>query len=100
MKNGHAAEKKTFFFTEPGRRSMDAVPVLLMAALVLIACAALLSVHHWSKHGADLKGTDRWFKCSDVGNFHSCSHEMWILLFVTAALALIVVATIISSAPQ
>jgi hypothetical protein len=63
--------------------------LLVLSAFVLFIVAILLLLHHAHIHAEDLTGTDQYFQLSDVCNFHSCSHEMWILLLVTAAMILI-----------
>ena len=71
----------------------------LLVSLFFVLIIALL-LHHKIKHGnkndqqnylPDIY--DQWFQCSDVGNFRSCSHEMWIVflvvvLLVTAAIGI------------
>lgn len=68
---------------------------LLIAGVVLVAATVLLLAHHAYKHrpgGPEhLEYPDRCFQCSDVGNFHSCSHEMWALAMLFAAAVLILV---------
>ena len=70
---------------------MDPVSFAIAGCVVV---AVVLLFHHRYHHRtggpAELHGTEQWFQCSDVGNLHSCSHEMWILgfLFVAAALAI------------
>ena len=57
--------------------------------LLLLAAALVLLLHHRYHHrkgGPDeLEGMDAWFQVSDVCNFHSCSHEMWIIGLVFTA---------------
>lgn len=82
---------------------METVSILLIVALGLFAASATLLIHHWIEHGQDgqrLDGTDRCFQLSDVGNFHSCNHEMWIVVFVFTALALVLAASVLSSHPR
>eukprot|EP00961_Rhodomonas_salina_P043973 590324-Rhodomonas_salina.1 len=63
--------------------------------------SVFLVVHHKYKHSDPyspenyLPDTlDQWFQISDVCNFHSCSHEMWVIFCLFAAIVLfIVVAT-------
>jgi hypothetical protein len=56
----------------------------------------LLLLHHGWKHGREDPATSHaqrdscpevcYFQVSDVGNFRTCNHEMWILSFWTLAL--------------
>jgi hypothetical protein len=60
------------------------IPVILsiVLGLLFVACILLL-VHHGYSHRAGtahaLPAWEQFFQPSDVCNFHSCSHEMWIL---------------------
>ena len=56
----------------------------------LAAGAALLLHHGWKHHREDPATSEAqrescwqvcYFQPSDVGNFKSCNHEMWIILF-------------------
>lgn len=70
-----------------------------VAGFVIAACLALsllLLLHHkWkhSRHGPHYlhNSCEQWFQWrlypeGDVCNFHSCSHEMWILFLVALGL--------------
>lgn len=50
----------------------------------MYAFCFILLIHHWWKHrpeGEDpLFGIDRWFQKSDICNFKTCRHEMWIIV--------------------
>lgn len=69
---------------------------LLSAAAVLFAVAVLLLLHHGWEHYHDDPATSRakqescpevcYFQQSDVGNFRTCNHEMWILLLLALSL--------------
>lgn len=52
--------------------------------------AFCLIIHHAYKHrpnGEDpLYGMDQYFQLSDVGNFRTFNHEMFIILFILIAL--------------
>lgn len=65
---------------------------IAIVGLAFIAAAIVLLAHHWYKHGPDgdnpLEYPDRLFQESDVCNFHSCSHEMWIMGFILVAAVL------------
>ena len=69
---------------------------ILGVGIAFLVVAALLLVHHWHKHRPDgddpLKYPDRCFQKSDVCNFHSCSHEMWIMALSLVAAVLILFA--------
>ena len=69
---------------------------LIVPAMTFFALAVLLLVHHGWKHGQEDPETSHaqqescyqvcYFQMSDVGNFKTCNHEMWIILFVFLAL--------------
>ena len=60
-------------------------------AAVFLAAGVALLLHHGWKHWHDDPATSVaqrescaavcYFQPSDVGNFKTCNHEMWILLF-------------------
>ena len=62
-----------------------------MYAVVFLAAGVALLLHHGWKHGREDPATSVaqrescpevcYFQLSDVGNFKSCNHEMWIILF-------------------
>jgi hypothetical protein len=64
--------------------------------MTFFALAVLLLLHHGWKHGQEDEETSHaqqescwqvcYFQMSDVGNFRTCNHEMWIILFVFLAL--------------
>ena len=64
---------------------------LVVAAAVFFASAVLLLLHHGWKHAQEDPATSVaqrescpevcYFQLSDVGNFRTCNHEMWIILF-------------------
>lgn len=62
-----------------------------LVALVLSSAAMALMLHHNWDHGhADRPGyiedpDERCFQRSDVCNFKTCNHEMWILFFMAIA---------------
>jgi hypothetical protein len=63
----------------------------LTAAVVFAVLGVLLLLHHGWEHYFEDPATSRaqqescvavcYFQPSDVGNFKTCNHEMWILLF-------------------
>ena len=65
-------------------------------AITFFAVAVLLLLHHGWKHAQENPATSHaqhescpevcYFQMSDVGNFRTCNHEMWILFFVFLAL--------------
>ena len=59
------------------------INTLIPFASLLIAL--LLTIHHGYKHrpsGEDpLYGIDQYFQLSDVGNFKTFNHEMFVILF-------------------
>jgi hypothetical protein len=73
---------------------------LVIAAQVLFVIAILLLLHHGWHHLHDDPRTSRaqqescpqvcYFQLSDVGNFRTCNHEMWILLCIFLALTCLV----------
>lgn len=56
------------------------VPLILaiVISILFVGCIILL-LHHGYSHRYNLHGCEQYFQLSDVGNFHSCSHEMWII---------------------
>lgn len=58
---------------------------LAVAGASLLTMAILLILHHGYRHrqgGPEpIEGWKRFFRPSDVGNFHSCNHGTWILSF-------------------
>jgi hypothetical protein len=70
--------------------------LLVIAAAVFAALGLLLLLHHGWKHAHDDPATSHaqrdscpevcYFQVSDVGNFRTCNHEMWILFFFTLAM--------------
>lgn len=71
--------------------------LLVVAAAFFFLVAVLLLLHHGWKHASEDPATSLaqhescaavcYFQPSDVGNFKTCNHEMWILLFFSLALA-------------
>ena len=71
------------------------MPLVIAASLFFVA-AVLLLLHHGWKHAHEDPDTSLaqrescpevcYFQPSDVGNFRTCNHEMWILLFLALAL--------------
>jgi hypothetical protein len=69
---------------------------LVAAAIAFLVAAVLLLLHHGWKHGREDAATSVarqescwqvcYFQLSDVGNFRTCSHEMWIILFLGLSL--------------
>jgi hypothetical protein len=68
---------------------------LLVVAAVLFAVAVLLLLHHGWEHLDDPETSLAkqesclavcYFQPSDVGNFRTCNHEMWILVFLALSL--------------
>jgi hypothetical protein len=65
---------------------------LVAVGMAFFAAAVLLLLHHGWKHAYEDPATSVaqhkscpevcYFQLSDVGNFKTCSHEMWIILFV------------------
>lgn len=57
--------------------------ILAIVLGILLAACIVLLLHHAYSHRPGgphpLEGWDQFFQRSDVCNFHSCSHEMWIL---------------------
>ena len=70
----------------------DASEAMMVSSVCLVAVCVALLAHHRYKHRTggphELHGTDRWFQKSDICNFHSCSHEMWIILLFGLAVVL------------
>jgi hypothetical protein len=68
---------------------------LVTAAAVFFFVGVLLLLHHGWKHAREDPSTSVaqrescpevcYFQPSDVGNFRTCNHEMWILLFFALA---------------
>jgi hypothetical protein len=68
---------------------------LLGLAAILFVLAVLLLLHHGWEHASDPETSLAkqescpevcYFQPSDVGNFRTCNHEMWILLFLALGL--------------
>lgn len=69
---------------------------LVIAAVVFAALGVLILLHHGWKHARDDPATSSaqrdscwqvcYFQWSDVGNFATCNHEMYILLCFALAL--------------
>jgi hypothetical protein len=69
---------------------------LAVAAVIFFVAAVLLLLHHGWKHAHEDPATSVaqrescpevcYFQPSDVCNFRTCNHEMWILLFLALAL--------------
>ena len=67
----------------------------LVASGACLLAAVLLLLHHGWKHAHEDPETSHaqrescpevcYFQPSDVGNLRTCSHEMWIILFVFLA---------------
>jgi hypothetical protein len=59
--------------------------------VLLFAAGVLLLLHHCWKHARENPETSHaqqescpavcYFQLSDVGNFRTCNHEMWVLVF-------------------
>ena len=70
--------------------------VLLLLAGAFLVVAVLILLHHGWKHAHEDPATSHaqqescpevcYFQPSDVGNIRTCSHEIWIILFVALAL--------------
>jgi|OM-RGC.v1.029590896 hypothetical protein len=60
-------------------------------AMACVMLATLLLIHHHHDHGQPQTPNfiqdedERCFQMSDVGNFRTCNHEMWILGFMLVA---------------
>lgn len=64
---------------------------LNVAAAFFVCVGVLLLLHHGWKHSQEDRATSVaqrescpevcYFQPSDVGNFKTCNHEMWILFF-------------------
>ena len=67
-----------------------------VAALIFFVIAVLLLLHHGWKHAQEDPATSSaqrescpevcYFQASDVCNFKTCNHEMWIILFFVLGL--------------
>ena len=70
----------------------------------LLGVAVILILHHWYKHRPgtpeQLDYPDRCFQDSDVMNFHSCSHEMWILGLLAGSMSMFVVGLVLRITEQ
>jgi len=70
---------------------------LALASVVFMLLAVLLLLHHGWHHAREDPATSLaqrescpevcYFQPSDVGNFRTCNHEMWIILFFSLSLA-------------
>ena len=71
--------------------------MLVVASAVFFVAAVVLCLHHGYEHAQDDPATSVaqaescpevcYFQLSDVGNFRTCNHEMWIILFFALSLA-------------
>ncbi len=71
--------------------------MLVAAGLFFFCVAVLLLLHHGWEHAQEDPATSLaqqescpevcYFQPSDVGNFRTCNHEMWILLCLSLSLA-------------
>lgn len=69
---------------------------LAVAAIVFCVAAVILLLHHGCQHAREDPATSVaqqescaavcFFQRSDVGNFKTCNHEMWILLLLSLSL--------------
>ena len=67
------------------------------AAVCFLAAGVALLLHHGWKHAREDPATSLaqrescpevcYFQPSDVGNFRTCNHEMWIIFFFSLSLA-------------
>lgn len=70
--------------------------ILVALSISFFLVALLLLLHHGWHHAHDDPATSHaqqescpevcYFQLSDVGNFRTCNHEMWIILFFTLSL--------------
>jgi hypothetical protein len=71
---------------------MDSGTVIAVIICALVGLSVILLFHHRYSHregsAHELHGCNAWFQKSDVGNCHSCSHEMWIIGIMCLALVL------------
>jgi uncharacterized ion transporter superfamily protein YfcC len=68
---------------------------LVVEGVVFFVAAVLLLLHHGYKHAREDPATSLaqqescpevcYFQMSDVGNFKTCNHEMWIILLLFLA---------------
>jgi hypothetical protein len=65
------------------------VDALLWVGLSCWVVVVMLILHHAYTH-SDLPYPDRCFQMSDICNFHSCSHEMWVILIFFGGVVCIV----------
>lgn len=73
--------------------------IFAVASIVFLIFAFLLLLHHGWVHSQDDPETSHaqrescpevcYFQVSDVCNFKSCNHEMWIILFLLLSLVCI-----------
>ena len=71
--------------------------MLIAAGAVFCVAAVVLCLHHGYEHYHDDPATSEahaesclavcYFQPSDVGNFRTCNHEMWIILFAALSVA-------------
>ena len=77
---------------------VDASYGFAVGAIACVCVAIALLFHHNWDHGHPDRANyiedpnERWFQRSDVCNWKTCNHEMWILLFMTIAGACLVAA--------
>jgi hypothetical protein len=62
-------------------------------AFASLVIALLLIIHHGYKHRPDgeypLYGLDQYFQLSDVGNFTTFNHEMFVILFTIVGITIL-----------
>jgi hypothetical protein len=76
---------------------------LVVAATAFFAVGVLLLLHHGWKHAHEDPATSLaqrescpevcYFQLSDVGNFRTCNHENWIILFFFLGLVCVVLSS-------
>lgn len=63
----------------------------LFCAILSLACAVALVLHHRYKHAnSELSACQKWFQLSDVCNCKTWNHEQFVVLFVVLSVLLFV----------
>jgi hypothetical protein len=72
--------------------------LFFLVVLICISGIAVLLLHHRAKHGNkdDIENylqdsCNQWFRVSDIFNFKTCSHEMWIILLLLILIVCVIV---------
>ena len=71
---------------------MGVCDFVLSCAVLSLACALALVLHHRYKHASntELTACQKWFQLSDVCNFKTRNHEQFVVVFAVLSVVLFV----------